>query len=120
MRISDWSSDVCSSDLADRDDAQDDRDGDAVLGVLSHGMYLLEPDAQARHETGIVDVIALAPATVRGAAVCSLPGHADVRRELATELVAPAQARLSRAQARDDGPSGVVLALAVRPSLHLA
>src|SRR3546814_20313759 len=83
MRISDWSSDVCSSDLADRDDAQDDRDGDDVLGVLSHGMYLLEPDAQARHETSIVDVIALATAKVRGAAVCALPGHADVRRELA-------------------------------------
>src|SRR3546814_4924221 len=74
-------------------------------------MYLLEPDAQARHETGIVDVIALATAKVRGAAVCALPGHADVRRELAADLVAQAQASLGRAQARADAAAGVVLAV---------
>src|SRR3546814_6612435 len=119
MRISDWSSDVCSSDLADRDDAQDDRDGDDVLGVLSHGMYLLEPDAQARHETGIVDVIALATAKVCGAAVCALPGHADVRRELAADLVAQAQASLGRAQARADAAAGVVLAVELGLDLPL-
>src|SRR3546814_13841199 len=82
-------------------------------------MYLLEPDAQARHETGIVDVIALATAKVRGAAVCALPGHAAVRRELAADLVAKAQASLGRAQARADAAAGVVLAVEPRRDLPL-
>src|SRR3546814_6738541 len=82
-------------------------------------MYLLEPDAQARHETGIVDVIALATAKVRGAAVCALPGHADVRRELAADLVAQAQASLGRAQARADAAAGVVLAVELGLDLPL-
>src|SRR3546814_7042163 len=42
MRISDWSSDVCSSDLVEREVGQDD----AVTRIAEHDVF--EPDVPAR------------------------------------------------------------------------
>src|SRR3546814_14098508 len=43
MRISDWSSDVCSSDLADIGSGQGRRIVDAVAGHGNHPAFTLEP-----------------------------------------------------------------------------
>src|SRR3546814_1660675 len=56
MRISDWSSDVCSSDLADAADLADER----VVGESAHAV--LEP---ARHRGDVAEDVALLVALQR-------------------------------------------------------
>src|SRR3546814_14996030 len=71
----------------------------------------LEPDTDARDEAGVLDVVELCAPVVGGAAVSALPCPANVGRELAADLVAPAQAGLDRPQARTHPTLRIVLAV---------
>src|SRR5687768_17358271 len=72
-----------------------------------------EPDAQARHEAGVVDVLAVIATEIRGASKSTLTDYADIRSELAGELIAQAQTGLDGAQARTDAAACVVLPVEV-------
>src|SRR5687767_2873339 len=51
----------------------------------------LEPGAQAEHETGAVHALAGRAGDIGRAAETAVPGDADIRRELAFDLVAQAK-----------------------------
>src|SRR3546814_10274805 len=50
MRISDWSSDVCSSDLLDRRDERDHRPGGAVRNEQRKEMQLVAPETDDQND----------------------------------------------------------------------
>src|SRR3546814_19585571 len=112
MRISDWSSDVCSSDLADgchRGGAQADRDHALHRAGLRAGdrQRLLE---LAQHETGVM----IERETVfcrRGA-----PGSA-VQQRLAA-LAPPLPALLAARRLRDVEPAGSLRPAPLLTDLH--
>src|SRR3546814_11049250 len=59
----------------------------------------LEPDSDAGDDACVLDVVQLFTSVVGSTAVGALPHNADVRRELAMELVTQAEAALKSAEA---------------------
>ncbi|EOQ79655.1 hypothetical protein K652_15507 [Pseudomonas aeruginosa VRFPA02] len=72
-----------------------------------------EPHADTGDEARLVVVLALGAGQVGAVAVGAVPGHPDVGRELATDLVAQAQAQLAIGKARTDAAGGIVPAVQV-------
>src|SRR3546814_14067202 len=70
----------------------------------------LEPDSDAGDDACVLDVVQLFTSVVGSTAVGALPHHADVRRELAMELVTQAEAGLQCAEAITNTPLRIVLA----------
>src|SRR3546814_1179566 len=70
----------------------------------------LEPDADAGDDACVLDVVQLFTSVVGSTAVGALPHHADVRRELAMELVTQAEAAIQCAEANTNTPLRLVLA----------
>src|SRR5699024_5112376 len=69
-----------------------------------------EPDSNAGHDPGVVDVPGLRTTVVRRSAVGALPDHPDIGSELTMELVAQAEPGLDRAQPTANSDLGIVLA----------
>src|SRR3546814_10187491 len=92
MRISDWSSDVCSSDLPN---GWGDR---RFLCPVERS----EPEAHAHHQAGRGRPRPLGAGEAGGFAQFSLPIHADIGRELPREFIAQPQSKFDVRQARTD------------------
>src|SRR3546814_18098800 len=70
----------------------------------------LEPDSDAGDDACVLDVVQLFTSVVGSTAVGALLHHADVRRELAMELVTQAEAGLQCAEALTNTPLPSLLA----------
>src|SRR5450759_755770 len=66
------------------EDGDDNSDCDAVVfDVLSHGDFLLEPDANAGEDLPVKNGLTILPRILGGRADTTHKVHADVRRKLA-------------------------------------
>src|SRR5690606_15785634 len=72
--------------------------------------FLSEPDSNAGHDPGVVDVAGLPATLVRRSPVGTLPDHADIGGELPMELVAQAETGFNLAQSAADSDGRIVLA----------
>src|SRR3546814_15402822 len=86
MRISDWSSDVCSSDLIS-----------------------LEPGPHPHYEADAARILPGGACETRGIADLTRPFDTNIGRELLHDLIAKAQPQLDVGQARTDPDLGNVL-----------
>src|SRR3546814_15987154 len=85
MRISDWSSDVCSSDLADSDSL-------VMRGLLAVILQIYEgkrPDQLVRNDSGAVDTLILTLAPSRASGLRSL--KQPIRASASTALLMPTE-----------------------------
>src|SRR3546814_678949 len=84
------------------------------------GMFVSsEPDANARNQAGVFDVLAVGAGEIGAVAEFAAPHHTQVGRELAAELVAQPQAEFDAAQARAEAALAIVLAVQLGLELWL-
>src|SRR3546814_21011848 len=84
------------------------------------GMFVSsEPDANARNQAGVFDVLAVGAGEIGAAAEFAAPHHTQVGRELAAELVAQPQAEFAAAHARAEPALAIVPPVRLGPELWL-
>src|SRR3546814_18630204 len=116
MRISDWSSDVCSSDLADRDAVQRHRVARLHVDPLARNHHVARLQSLRRQDVGQLAVL-VADQRDEGAAIGVVfePLHRHSPVELATLEVADAVAALMPPAASAPGEPALVVAATLDP-----